>query len=173
MISGHDSISLLHIQAYNLGIEEVSVLYIIWGNLPCTYILFPVAFIHVHARYDTQNLEWLESECDGFLIGHSQFGDCCAQATKLKDKHDRFVERIEPTCAKTEKVVESLEKLRPQAPPLASSIDQLCQAVSERIKGRKALIRRRSSVLNMFVEFCSVYKQVSTSARIETKKDSL
>jgi hypothetical protein len=110
-----------------------------------------------------QNLEWLESECDGFLVGHSQFGDSCDQATKLKDEHDRFVERIEPTCDKTEKVVQSLEKLRPQAPPLASSIDQLCQAVSERIKGRKALIRRRSSVLDMFVEFCSLYQQVSTS----------
>ena len=120
-----------------------------------------------------QNLEWLESECDGFLMGHSQFGDSCDQATKLKDEHDRFVERIEPTCAKTEKVVESLEKLRPQAPPLASSIDQLCQAVSERIKGRKALIRRRSSVLDMFVEFCSVYKQVSTSVRMEINEDSL
>ncbi len=110
-----------------------------------------------------QNLEWLESECDGFLVGHSQFGDSCDQATKLKDEHDRFVERIEPTCDKTEKVVQSLEKLRPQAPPLSSSIDQLCQAVSERIKSRKALIRRRSSVLDMFVEFCSLYQQVSTS----------
>ena len=112
-------------------------------------------------KYDMQNLEWLESECDGFLMGHSQFGDSCDQATKLKDEHDKFIKRIEPTCAKTEKVVESLEKLRPQAPPLASSIDQLCQAVSERIKGRKALIRKRSNVLDMFVEFCSLYQQVS------------
>ena len=108
-----------------------------------------------------QNLEWLESECDGFLMSHSQFGDSCDQATNLKDEHDKFVERIEPTCAKTEKVVESLEKLRPQAPPLASSIDRLCQAVSERIKDRKALIRKRSSVLDMFVKFCSLYQQVS------------
>lgn len=108
-----------------------------------------------------QNLEWLESECDSFLTGHSQFGDSCEVATKLKEEHKRFLERIEPTCAKTEKVVESLGKLRPQAPPLASSIDRLCQAVSERIKRRKSLVRRRVGVLNAFVEFCSLYQQVS------------
>ena len=106
-------------------------------------------------------MEWLESECDSFLTAHSQFGDSCELATKLKDEHNKFLERIEPTCAKTERVVESLEKLRPQAPPLASSIDRLCQAVSERIKDRKALVRKRSSVLSIFIEFCSLYQQVS------------
>lgn len=109
----------------------------------------------------TQNLEWLESECDSFLLGHTQFGDSSEVATKLKEEHEQFLQRIEPTCVKTEKVVESLEKLRPQAPPLASSIDRLCQAVSERIKTRKALIQKRAGVLNKFVEFCSLYQQVS------------
>ena len=120
--------------------------------------------LHVHLC--VQKLEWLESECDRFLAGHSQFGDSCELATKLKDEHDKFLESIEPTCAKTEKVVESLEKLRPQAPPLASSIDQLCQAVSERIKDRKALVQKRSGVLSIFVEFCSLYQQVSAHVNL-------
>lgn len=126
-----------------------------------TYIkIYTLFSIHVRVTY-TQNLEWLESECDSFLLGHTQFGDSSEVATKLKEEHEQFLQRIEPTCVKTEKVVESLEKLRPQAPPLASSIDRLCQAVSERIKTRKALIHKRAGVLNKFVEFCSLYQQVS------------
>ena len=84
----------------------------------------------------------------------------------LKEEHEQFLEKINPTCVKTEQVVESLRKLRPQAPPLASSIDQLCQAVSERIKSRKSVIGKRIEVLISFVELCSLFKEVSARPRV-------
>ena len=42
-----------------------------------------------------QQLQWLESECDTFLIEHTQMGDSVAMAEELKTEYETFLETIE------------------------------------------------------------------------------
>ena len=78
----------------------------------------------------------------------------------LRNQYNRFLESLEPTCVKVDHVLVSMSDLRPQVPPLSPSIDKLCLVVSERVKTLKSILKQCSNVLDMFSQFCSLYKEV-------------
>lgn len=82
------------------------------------------------------------------------------QAVSLRNQYGRFLDSLEPTCVKIEQVLASMSDLRPQVPPLSPSIDKLCQVVSERVKTLKSILQQCSNVLDMFAQFCNLYKEV-------------
>ena len=49
----------------------------------------------IESKSVPQHLEWLESECDGFLSKHTQVGDSLETAGKLKSQYETFQETIE------------------------------------------------------------------------------
>lgn len=107
-----------------------------------------------------QYLEWLEKEHESFVLAHNYFHENPKEALTLKTDYSQFLDKLEPTCVKVERVLDEMTQLRPQAPPLSPSIDKLCQVVSERVKKLKAILRQCSNVLDTFVQFCHLYKEV-------------
>lgn len=96
------------------------------------------------------------------MLSHSQFHENPEEALQLKTDYDKFLSKLEPTCAKVEHVLSLMNQLRSQAPPLSPSIDKLCQVVSERINTLKVILKQCSNVLETFAQFCDLYREVST-----------
>ena len=93
-------------------------------------------------------------------MSHSNFHDTAEKATALKAEYEEFLEKVEPTCRKVERVIDLLTQLSPKAPTLSSTIDQLCQVVSDRVKKIKDILTQCSTILDMFAKFCILYKEV-------------
>lgn len=106
-------------------------------------------------------MEWLECQYETFILAHSDFHESPVKALALKDEYSKFINKLEPTCAKVDHVLSLMSQLRPQAPTLSSSIDQLCQVVSDRVKTLKGILGQCSDVLSTFAQFCDLYKGVS------------
>jgi len=107
-----------------------------------------------------QCLEWLEAQYESFILSHSDFHENPTEAVTLKNEYSQFLDKLEPTCQKVEHILDLMSQLRPQAPSLTSSIDQLCQVVSDRVKTLKGILGQCSNVLDTFSRFCEVYKKV-------------
>ena len=67
---------------------------------------------------------------------------------------------LQPTCSKLDTVVKQLLALKPEAPPLATPIDRLCEVVRGRVEGRRAAIQNSWEVLQMFVTFMALAEEV-------------
>lgn len=113
-----------------------------------------------------QCLEWLECQYETFILAHSDFHESPAEALALKNQYSQFLDKLEPTCVRVDDVLSQMSELRPQAPSLSSSIDQLCQVVSDRVKTLKGILHQCSDVLNTFAQFCALYKDVSRDGRV-------
>ena len=107
-----------------------------------------------------QYLGWLESEYEAFIMSHSDFHDTPEKASALRAEYEEFQKKVEPTCRKVDRVIDLLTQLSPKAPSLASTIDQLCQAVSDRVKKIKDILIQCFNVLDLFTKFCMLYKEV-------------
>ena len=109
-------------------------------------------------------MEWLEKEYEVFIAAHNQFHENQEEALRLKQDYDKFLSKLQPTFTKVGHVVNLMSQLRSQAPPLATSIDKLCQVVSERIKTLNVILKQCSNVLESFAQFCNLYREVSSLA---------
>ncbi len=94
-------------------------------------------------------------------MSHSNFHDTAEKASSLKSEYEDFLKKVEPTCHKVERVIDLLTQLSPKAPTLSSTIDQLCQVVSDRVKKIKDILAQCCTLLDMFARFCLLYKDVS------------
>jgi len=115
---------------------------------------------YLSLSFSTQYLGWLESEYESFIMAHSDFHDTSEKACALRAEYQEFQKRVEPTCRKVDRVIDLLTQLSPKVPSLASTIDQLCQAVSDRVKKIKDILSQCFNVLDMFAKFCGLYKEV-------------
>ena len=104
---------------------------------------------------------WLEAEYESFITTHLDFHDTSEDALVLVAEYEEFLEKLGPTCRKVERVIDLLTQLSPKAPLLSSAIHHLCQVVSSRIKKIKEIVFQCSSILQMFVKFCNLFKDVS------------
>ena len=98
---------------------------------------------------------WLESEYEVSLrlSRHSRERFCLeGRIQGVSDDGGAYVLQGGPSH------IPALTQLSPEAPSLASSIDQLCQVVSVHVKKIKDILTQCFNVLDMFTKLCMLYR---------------
>ena len=89
---------------------------------------------------------------------HPDFHDTPEKDSALRAEYEEFQMMVEPTCCKVDRVIYLLTQLSPEAPSLASTIDQLCQVFSVHVKKIKDILTQCFNVLDMFTKLCMLYR---------------
>ena len=74
--------------------------------------------------------------------------------------HPRTHTHTQPTCTEIHHVIEALLSLKTESPALASSIDQLCGMLEERVRGWRQALQEHTDILQLFVTFSTLSQEV-------------